>query len=483
MGALEPAQRVARAEVGVEEDVGVSEGAQRDVVGGPRTDARQLEQASADGVAVVSTIEDDDAIGQGAAEAGQGTAPGARHRQVLRVDRGEHVHRREEVGQSGDGRADLGAVLDREPRGDGARTGHADLLAQHRAYGDLVAVDMSGHAQARGLPDQRSEDPVLGERVGHGHRIAVGVEQASRPLHRRRGVAQVGEGELGPDEGGRAHLRHVWQREPDGAGPVRQGDGAGVRLTLDHLDARDGAQGEEVEQLGAGVGGAHGQPHHHAPSATLGRPRRPRSSVGETAYTSRTVSLNWRMLLKPGGERHVGEAHVGGLDQDPRGLRAARPGQRQRAGAELVGEQPPEVTGRVADPGREPVHALPVDEPVGDEPHRAARDIGSDIPVGAARSGVGQAPLAGPEARRLAGRRGRSERYVGEAGRPGRAARAAVDPGGGDARVEHAVEPAVLALDRPVAGLGIEVGASHGNQSGGDQTPLLAGIGHGGGGR
>ena len=160
---------------------------------------------------------------------------------------------------------------------------------------------------------------------------------------------------------------------------------------------------------------------------------------------------------EPGREGDVGRTEVGGLEQHPRGLGALGPRQRERAGAELLGEEPREVTGRVPDVAGEAVDALAVDHAVTDQPHRAAGGVGGDVPVGAARGGVGEAPLAGAEAGRLGGRGGRVERDVVERRGAGGARRPAVDAGGADGGVEDTVEPAVAALHRAVAGLEVLV--------------------------
>ena len=82
-----------------------------------------------------------------------------------------------------------------------------------------------------------------------------------------------------------------------------------------------------------------------------------------------------------GGERHVAEGHGRGLHEHPRGLRPAGPGQGERPGPELGDEQPVEVPRGVADPVREPLDPVALDDPVGDQPHRPAGDVGCDVPV------------------------------------------------------------------------------------------------------
>ena len=55
---------------------------------------------------------------------------------------------------------------------------------------------------------------------------------------------------------------------------------------------------------------------------------------------------------EPGGEGHIGEGQVGGLDEHPGGLGALGPGQGQGIGADLGLEQPLQLAGGVAERGR-----------------------------------------------------------------------------------------------------------------------------------
>ena len=189
-------------------------------------------------------------------------------------------------------------------------------------------------------------------------------------------------------------------------------------------------------------------------------PRRPRRSVGVAGVDLADRVVELADAGEARRERDVGVGQVGRLDQHPCGLRPLRPGQRQRPGAELGGEQPGEVARGVADVRGQPVDALAVDDAVGDQPHRAAGGVGGDVPVGAARRGVGQAALAGAVAGGLGGGRARVERDVGERRRARRARGPAVDAGGPDRGVEDAVEPPVARLHRAVAGLGVQLSRS-----------------------
>jgi len=179
---------------------------------------------------------------------------------------------------------------------------------------------------------------------------------------------------------------------------------------------------------------------------------------------------------EPGRERGVGRAEVGGLQQQPRGVRALRSGQGLRSGAELGDELAGEVALAVAEPGGQPGDALAVHHAVADHPHRPADQVGPDVPGGRAGYGVRTAAAAGPVAGPLGGGGRRVEVHVLPLGRGRRAAGTAVDAGGADGCEEDAVEACVAAAHGPVAGVlvyhAVQCAVSPGHR--------LAGIGHGG---
>ena len=217
-----------------QEDVGVAERPQRDVVGGPGADAGDREQACADVVAVGAAVE---ARRRRRPGPGTGDQARARGRAASGSDSGSSAasvrRAREQVGAAAAGpagRRPARAVLRRQPGGGGAGGGHGDLLAEHGADGELVAVDVAGHPQPGRRPDQRAEHGVAGERVADGDGVAVGVEQAAYALDRGGEVAQVVRAGTSrartpscPASGWSAQL------ELDGAGAVGQPQGAGVR--------------------------------------------------------------------------------------------------------------------------------------------------------------------------------------------------------------------------------------------------------------
>ncbi len=240
----------------------------------------------------------DRAVGEGGDQRGQGGAAAARHGELLRIEPGELAGAREEVGEAAgrvlDGRAVRGGEAGRV----GAGGGGGDLLAENGPDGELGGVDGTRHAPARRLGDERREDGVGGEPLVHGDRVGVEVEQAAAAADGEGEVAQVGEGQPAADVvGGRG--------EGGDARTVRQVEGAAVGAVAPLLDAGDGGGGEVPEDVVRGEGGAQRQPQRDRLRARGRRPApgrarlRARSSVGESAYTSRTVSLKVRTEEKP----------------------------------------------------------------------------------------------------------------------------------------------------------------------------------------
>ena len=181
-------------------------------------------------------------------------------------------------------------------------------------------------------------------------------------------------------------------------------------------------------------------------------PRRPAAQLRGGArvdLADRVVEL--AHAREAGRVGDVDQAQRGGLDQDACGLRALRAGQRERAGAQLGGELAREVALAVGQPAREAVDAFAVDDPIGNQPHRARREIAAAIPLRRAGRGVRMAAQAGAKAGALGGGRGRVEAHVTALGHDRGAARATVDPGGGDGHEEAPVEAVVAAAEHAVA--------------------------------
>ena len=322
---------------------------------------------------------------------------------------------------------------------------------------------------------QRGQQRIGGEVGQYRCRVGVGVQQPTDAFDGGGEVTQVGELEAGRDRAGRParrSLRQLREFDADASRAVGQGEGPAVGARFDDLQPGQGTGGEEAQQGGpvergpdgeaqgelAGTGGGGGgrgvRAALAAPSAELARGARIDLADGVVELPHRTET---------GGEGDLGQGQCGGLDQAAGGLRAAGAGQGQRPGAELGEEQPMEVPGRVTEPPREARHALAFDDAVGDQSHRPSGGVCGHVPVRAAGGRVRQAAAAGPVPGRL-GRCGAGvERDVARLRRPRRTARTAVDPGGGDGRVEHPVEPPVPGGDGPQARVVFGEPAGHGS--------------------
>ena len=126
-----------------------------------------------------------------------------------------------------------------------------------------------------------------------------------------------------------------------------------------------------------------------ASAAESGRRARERSSRGVAAKTSRTVALNWRTLREARGEGDVDHRELRGLEQQRgRSARGAR-------GRGRAGRRPPPPPAAGAGGARcsraggaRPPTPVAIDDAVGDQPHRAADQVGAAIPLRRARRGV-----------------------------------------------------------------------------------------------
>ena len=225
-------------------------------------------------------------------------------------------------------------VLGDDPARDRAGPDDADLLPDHGADRGLVTVDLP---RTRKPGVARTSGPRTGSPANWSS-TASGSQSASTRRRARSTAAVVSRRSCSTKravyERRLSGNRGVGQRQPDGARAVWQVEGAGVPARSRDLYPRHQVVGQEVEQPGARERGADGEPHRDG--ARAGHPAAPAAQGGRAGG----VDLAHGVVELPdageaGRERDVGEPEVGGLDEDPRGLRAARPGQRQRAGAEL----------------------------------------------------------------------------------------------------------------------------------------------------
>ena len=161
-----------------------------------------------------------------------------------------------------------------------------------------------------------------------------------------------------------------------------------------------------------------------------------------------------------GGGGDVDEGEVGDLKERACGLRSARPGQGERAGAGAVDQESLDLAGGVAQPGGQARHTLAVDDAVVDEPHGAGDGVGSEVPVRGTGRAAGEAAFAGAEAGGLGCGGAGVEGDVLVGGGAGRATRAAVDAGGEHAGEEATVEARILGADGAQAGVAVGMHAS-----------------------
>ena len=235
------------------------------------------------------------------------------------------------------------------------------LLAEHRAYGELLAVDRARHPAAGRLDDQRREHRVGAEQVVDRDRVRVEVEHPAAAADRDREVALVGERELAGDV-----VRHRPQRDDTVA--VRQPQRAAVarRRATPRRPVRRSRSGGRTGC--PGVSGARNGSRSEIVPGAVGRrtPAWPGCAArsATSAKTSCTVSLKVRTLEKPAANATSAICSVARLDQQPRGLRPLRPGERERPGAELGLELALHLADAVAEVGREARYAVAVDDAV-----------------------------------------------------------------------------------------------------------------------
>ena len=389
------------------------------------------------------------------------------------------------------------AVRRDQPSRDRARPGDRDLLPDDGAHRDLEPVDVAGHPQSRTLAARAARSTGSVDRCSS---IATG--SASRSSSRRhRSTADARSRRS--DEPELAHHVVVVRRQGHRPVPVGKSHRAAVgqdgrRRSRPSTRSRRprGRRGRSSSAVGVErLAHRERDRHQSRPGGRRGAPPRRdrracRSWVGVASYDLGDGRVELPHAGEAGREGHVGEAHLGRLDQDARGVGPLGACQRERPGAELFAEQPVEVARRVAGPRRESFDPVALDDAVGDHPHRATGDVGLDVPLGRARRQVGPATPAGPETCALRCGRGDEERDVLALRRGRRAGRPAVDAGRADAGVEDPVEAAVASLHRAVAAVGVaqDLAAVGGRRAVHvlHQTPRhrqdLAAFGHGRGG-
>ena len=163
------------------------------------------------------------------------------------------------------------------PRGEGAGAGDRDLLAEHRADGELVGVGGGRHPPS-GAP-RRPARRAPGRRRARRRRRPG--RRPGRACRRQRVTADAEVAQLGqPQPGDHRRAAAGGGGELDDRRAVRQVEDAGERRPVPLLEAGDGVRAEEEQHLVGGVGRAGGQPEGQpAGGAAVAAGRRLRRSA------------------------------------------------------------------------------------------------------------------------------------------------------------------------------------------------------------
>ena len=106
---------------------------------------------------------------------------------------------------------------------------------------------------------------------------------------------------------------------------------------------------------------------------------------------------------EPARPGDVGDREIGVVEEPPGEVRAVAASQTVGRGADVLGEQPPQVTGRDAEPPGEVVLGAAVERALADQVHRPAHQLGAGHRRGGAA--IRPAAQACPEPGRLRRRR------------------------------------------------------------------------------
>ena len=287
-------ERVAHAEVGGQEDVGIAERPHGDVAGRPRTDAAQGLQRLRPSPRGRCRRRARCVPSATWAHASMSAAPrDRRHGEVRGAEAGDRLGRREHVRDR------------RRPGSRAARRAAAtSRAASVRAPATLTCWPSTARTSSSvpsGCPGARrpgrfatsgASSGSAAEMVVDGRRVAVEVEQPAGALHRGLHVGDVVEHQRarhGPI-GDRSRTRRRCPSPDAASGGRRRRRRSRCRARLERPGTRAGASPSNgSRQARRTVSGSAGCTGDFAA----------RSCVGLAAYTSRTVSLNWRTLWKP----------------------------------------------------------------------------------------------------------------------------------------------------------------------------------------
>ena len=291
----------------------------------------------------------------------------------------------------------------------------------------------------------RTEHRVLPEHVGDCGGVGVEVEEPAATLDRGTKVPEILQLEHAVDVVAAVRERH-------GTGAERQAQRSPVGLPVEVLDAGHGPRTEKTQHAVRIERLPERQPEWDPPGIAI---RVVPAQATQFLRRGREDLADGVVELpdarETGGERDLGDRKAGGLDEQPGRVGAPRAGDRERPSSDLGCEQTVQVALRVAEAPREAKDAVPVHDPVGDEPHSPGHDVRPEVPLRRAWHGVGPAPLARAETGALRGRGARIEAYVRPPGRYGRTTWPAVDARGSYGDVEPAVEAGVTAPHDTIA--------------------------------
>ncbi len=195
------------------------------------------------------------------------------------------------------------------------------------------------------------------------------------------------------------------RRHRDRSGRAVDGDGAAITRSIHRLDAGRGARRQKPGERFPVIRRAIGEPE----PVTTGLGERPPGEAAELGRRSRVGAANLAVeaaqAAEAGGDRDLRKRQARFVEQLLGGLHAA--GQRHLDGrrAEMLHEQPAQVTRGHAEPIGEHIDALPIERAVADQPQRPRHHARGAEPRRRAGRGFRAAAQARSEAGRFSGGR------------------------------------------------------------------------------
>ena len=165
---------------------------------------------------------------------------------------------------------------------------------------------------------------------------------------------------------------------------------------------------------------------------------------------------------EPRGERDLGHAEIGAVDQPLGALDSGGARRRERSRVEIAPEQPRQVAPSDPQPPGQRLDARLVERALVDQAERAIDRRPRAAPGRRMLRGLGPAAQAGPKARRLGGGRAREIADVARHRLAYRADGPAVDAGRGDGDEDHAVIGRIAGKAHAFAEIEVELGGQVG---------------------